>query len=405
MNAEKLLYYIDLFAGCGGLSLGLYNSGWKGLFAIEKSKDAFATLKYNLIDKCNHYNWPDWLPIKNHDINEVIDEYRNELEKLHGKIALLVGGPPCQGFSLAGRRNEGDERNRLVDSYIEFVRIVKPKLLFLENVMGFTIGFKKENERSKPYSLYVKEKLEEMGYNVSGKMLELSEYGIPQRRNRFILIGSLDMNPEIFFDILIKNRENILKEKGLKLTHSLEEAISDLKQSNGEIDSPDSKGFKSGIYSEAHSAYQRYLRKDIDFEMKVVDSHRFANHRKDTVEVFIKIQNAAVKNKRIDGDKRKQFGLKKRGVFLLDEKQVSPTLTTHPDDYIHYCEPRILTVREYARIQSFPDWYEFKGKYTTGGERRVKEVPRYTQLGNAIPPLFGEQVGIALKEMLGSARK
>ena len=71
-----------------------------------------------------------------------------------------------------------------------------------------------------------------------------------------------------------------------------------------------------------------------------------------------------------------------------------------PDDYIHYCEPRILTVREYARIQSFPDWYKFRGKYTTGGKVRTQEVPRYSQIGNAIPPLFGEQAGGVLKELI-----
>ena len=84
----------------------------------------------------------------------------------------------------------------------------------------------------------------------------------------------------------------------------------------------------------------------------------------------------------------------------MDSKQISPTLTTHPDDYIHYSEPRILTVREYARIQTFPDWYEIKKKYTTGGQMRKVEVPRYTQIGNAIPPLFAELAGLALKEIL-----
>jgi len=84
----------------------------------------------------------------------------------------------------------------------------------------------------------------------------------------------------------------------------------------------------------------------------------------------------------------------------MDGRKVSPTLTTLPDDYIHYCEPRILTVREYARLQSFDDWFEFRGKYTTGGKARCHEVPRYTQVGNAIPPLFGEQSGEVLKEIL-----
>ena len=85
---------------------------------------------------------------------------------------------------------------------------------------------------------------------------------------------------------------------------------------------------------------------------------------------------------------------------MLDPNSQSPTITSIPDELVHYCEPRILTVREHARIQSFPDWYEFKGKYTSGGKRRKNEVPRYTQVGNAVPPLFAEQIGRASKEVL-----
>ena len=96
---------------------------------------------------------------------------------------------------------------------------------------------------------------------------------------------------------------------------------------------------------------------------------------------------------------RKRFDLNKSSTKRLLPRSPTPTLTTLPDDYIHYCEPRILTVREYARIQSFPDDYEFKGKYTTGGKLRVREVARYSQIGNAIPPLFGELAGQILTEM------
>ena len=85
---------------------------------------------------------------------------------------------------------------------------------------------------------------------------------------------------------------------------------------------------------------------------------------------------------------------------MLGPNSQSPTITSIPDELVHYCEPRILTVREHARIQSFPDWYEFKGKYTSGGKRRKNEVPRYTQVGNAVPPLFAEQIGRAIKEVL-----
>ena len=96
--------YIDLFAGCGGLSLGLQKAGLQGLFAVEKNQDAFATLNYNLMLKSNHFTWPKWLPIINWDINELINEHSQELASLRGQISLVVGGPPCQGFSMAGKR-------------------------------------------------------------------------------------------------------------------------------------------------------------------------------------------------------------------------------------------------------------------------------------------------------------
>lgn len=132
----------------------------------------------------------------------------------------------------------------------------------------------------------------------------------------------------------------------------------------------------------------------------IPDSHRFPKHRPEISSKFQIILDTCRKNKDIDSYTRERFNIKKHTIIPLDEKKKSPTITTLPDDYIHYSEPRILTVREYARIQSFPDWYIFQGKYTTGGKRRTQEVPRYTQIGNAIPPLFGEQVGIILKKMI-----
>src|ERR1700744_4001979 len=105
---KKELFYIDLFAGCGGLSLGLHNAGWKGLFAIEKSPDAFKTLKHNLIDNKNHFNWPLWLPQESIEIDKALKLYKNRFKALKNGVDLVAGGPPCQGFSMAGRRNEND---------------------------------------------------------------------------------------------------------------------------------------------------------------------------------------------------------------------------------------------------------------------------------------------------------
>ncbi len=205
--------YIDLFSGCGGLSLGLQQAGWKGLFAIEKSSDAFLTLEHNLINVNNHFNWPNWLPKKNHDINVVISQYTAELKSLRGTVDLVAGGPPCQGFSMAGRRNEGDNRNKLIDSYIEFVKLVRPKVLFFENVKGFTIGFKKDNKRGEAYSKYVWSKLEGLGYNVHGEIVNFSEFGVPQKRQRFILVATKGKRAQTFFDFIVKNRAEFFKSK------------------------------------------------------------------------------------------------------------------------------------------------------------------------------------------------
>lgn len=402
---KKKLSYIDIFAGCGGLSLGLHNAGWQGLFAIEKSPDAFKTLEYNLIKKVNHFSWPNWLPQTHHDINIVLKEYKKELLSLQRKVDLVAGGPPCQGFSMAGRRKENDIRNNLIKSYIRFIKTIQPKIIFFENVKGFTLEFKKNKDKGKEYSSYVERALSRAGYHVKGELVNFGDYGIPQKRTRFILVGIRKDIPysskeavNQFFSLIRENRFSFLSTKNLSIETNLGDAISDLLRGNGEVESPDSKSFKAGIYSGIKTAYQQLMRAGID--QNIPDSHRFPRHRPDIIDKFRVILNTCRKNKDIDLRIREHFNIKKHTIIPLDDKAKSPTITTLPDDYIHYSEPRILTVREYARIQSFPDWYAFQGKYTTGGKQRTKEVPRYTQIGNAIPPLFGEQVGLILKKLI-----
>ena len=391
------LNYIDIFAGCGGLSLGLYNAGWKGLFAIEKNEMAFATLKHNLIDNKHHFDWPEWLPQSAHDINKILINNRSDLKALKGKVDLVAGGPPCQGFSYAGKRDERDHRNQLVSSYIEFVRLVKPRMVFFENVRGFTSKFIQKPTEGKKYSDIVIGRLAELGYDVKPNIIDFSNYGIPQRRKRFILVGMQESDAKIFFERLDHNKRSFLKKKKLPYNVTASDAISDLERRHGDINSPDSKNFMAGVYGLPEGSYQTYMRKS--YQEQYPDSHRFVNHKTKTIERFKYFIETSPKNKNLPAVTRKQFNVRKNCITLLDPDQPSPTLTTLTDDYIHYCEPRVLTVREFARLQSFNDWFEFREKYTTGGKFRVSEVPRYTQVGNAIPPLFVEQVGTILKAM------
>lgn len=405
--------YIDLFAGCGGLSLGLHNAGWKGLFAIEKSPDAFHTLRHNLIEQKHHFGWPSWLPAQNHDINQVLKDYKEQLIALRGKVDMVAGGPPCQGFSTAGRRKEDDVRNGLIRSYLTFILYTRPKVIFFENVKGFTLEFKKNKTqvkktakaRGNAYSEFVINVLGRIGYQVEGRMVDFSKYGIPQKRTRFILVGvrkdiasAKQLDAKAFFKRIRANKKQFLTKKDLPQNPKLKDAISDLLKGNGLEPTPDrGKQFSSGKYAQPKSKYQLYLRNGS--KGTVPNSHSFPNHRPDIIAKFQSFLKEP-QGKNLNAAVKKALNINKHVIIPLAAKKPAPTITTLPDDYIHYQEPRILTVREYARIQSFPDWYQFQGKYTTGGKDRVKEVPRYTQIGNAIPPLFGEQSGIVLKYLI-----
>lgn len=396
---ERQHTYIDIFAGCGGLSTGLFNAGWTGLFAVEKNADAFATLKYNLIDNKKHFNWPDWLPVSEHDINVLIKEYKDSLQALQGKVTLVAGGPPCQGFSMAGKRNKNDHRNNLVKSYIRFIKLVLPEAIIFENVHGFTVNFK-DGDETKKYSSYVERALKRLGYKTVHHIIDMSNYSIPQKRKRFILVAMRNHLPQEVFTLLNNNKQKFCTAKNISCITTVHDAISDLEQKHGSCQSPDSRGFKAGIYGPKQSGYQRLMRTSESGKEQAVDSHRFVNHRKDTIKLHNDLLKNAPTGKRITPQDNYVGNLNRRGVTVLDLNSQTPTITSIPDELVHYCEPRILTVREHARIQSFPDWYEFKGKYTSGGERRKQEVPRYTQVGNAVPPLFAEQIGLALLEVI-----
>lgn len=414
MNTSPAQTFVDVFAGCGGLSLGLFQAGWKGLFAIEADRLAFETLKHNLLGGGPYaYDWPGWLPREPRNISGFIEAYGKRLKALAGKVDLIVGGPPCQGFSLAGRRKKDDPRNRLFKHYLELVEVLRPPLLFFENVRGVTIvhGKKHQPRRRRPgrpptaYSARIQKKLHETGYKVFPYLVRAMDYGVPQLRPRYIMIAIdkdlLADRPEYNpYAGLEEARKKFLAAKGLPANKpvGVREAISDLEVRGKElVPCDDVRGHQQILYQDPVTPYQKLLHADMNG--RAPNSLRLAKHRDEIRARFAKILKTCRRGIQLSPKERAKIGINKRCVVALDPRAPSHTLTSLPDDLIHYSEPRILSVREYARLQSFPDWYAFKGKYTTGGSKRVKECPRYTQVANAVPPFLADFLGQLLVDV------
>ena len=399
--------FVDAFAGCGGLSLGLKQSGWRGVFAIEKDVFAFQTLNANFPPSGRWaYDWPRGIERAAWDIDELLREKTEVLEGLAGQVELLAGGPPCQGFSVAGRRRRDDPRNGLMDAYAELVSLLRPRLVLLENVCGFASTFKCDgNGQMVNFANAMVGRLEQ-SYDVATAILRASDYGVPQGRPRFVLVGATKdwecgVRVERFFEELQFNALGFLQERGLSLQTTASDAISDLEVArNGTVVCPDTKGFEATAYNGPRTAYQRAMHDGCNGSPSDM---RLAKHRESTAVRFDAIIKASREEGRLNvtvsPETKRAHGIKKSAIRVLDPLRPAPTLTSLPDDLIHYSEPRTLTVRENARLQSFPDWFSFRGNYTTGGHRRAREVPRFTQVANAVPPLLAEQIGEQLMKV------
>lgn len=425
---DQPLKFADLFAGCGGLSLGLSLAGLNGVFAVERDKMAFSTLSTNLIERkdvpITPFAWPSWLEKQAWGIDDILDQHGAELASLRGKIQVLAGGPPCQGFSFAGRRQEADPRNKLFEKYVEMVRAIQPAALVLENVPGMKVAHatkgrelvkeisKERGLQIKPQSYYDKlvESLTRIGYQVLGKIVDSSLFGVPQKRPRLIVIGlrqdlanHLVGGMDRAFDLLEEARRKQLQDLDLPDQVRAVDAISDLEMRGrgtrpcSDDDSP--KGFEEIRYTGPRTHFQRLMHRDCVGD---VDSLRLARHRAEVRDRFQAIisDKECAKGVRMSAKLREKYGLKKHRIYPMQANTPAPTITTLPDDVLHYSEPRILTVRESARLQSFPDWFRFRGKFTTGGSQRTKECPRYTQVGNAVPPYLARAIGMAIQAML-----
>ncbi|WP_175542112.1 DNA cytosine methyltransferase [Natrinema hispanicum] len=363
---------IDLFAGAGGFSLGFQEAGFDLLAAADKSEAALESYEHNLENVTTAGVYLD--KISPQELSERVNVEPEEVD-------VVIGGPPCKGFSTAGKMDPDDPRNSLVANYINIVEYFDPDAVVMENVTGIL------HMADGEYKKRIIRAFRDAGYNIEDHppTLRAAHYGVPQLRDRVFFLASKEgviepPSPTHYGPDDDRSAES----RDLEEYISVEDAIDDLSYLR--------YGEKSMEYElSATTDYQEEMR---DSSEKIFN-HKATNHGETVRERFKRFEPGDEM-----GDLDEEYQTKKHSMKRWDPKKPAPTVTTLPEDFIHYSRPRIPTVRELARIQSFPDTFEFKGPRTTGGKRRRNTVPQYTQVGNAVPPKLAKSVAEAVKEHL-----
>ncbi len=354
---------IDLFCGCGGFSKGFEEAGYNIRFGIDMWKDAIVTYKQNFPNAA----------VMNEDITKISGKDILKASKLKkDEVDVIIGGPPCQGFSVSGKRMIDDERNKLYKSYVQIVSELKPKVFVMENVPGLVRLFKGQ------VGVQVKEDFTNIGYTVGMQILSADNYGVPQQRKRVFFVGV----------------RNDLVKKGMEYQYPIpfmgqgtdvpawtcKYAISDLDFV------PDDRVLGEDLPYEipAQNDYQRSMREG----SRSVLNHSITIHNAKTKEIIAMVP---------DGGNYKDLPEElwsTRKVHIawtrMDSNKPCFTIDTGHNHHFHYKENRVPTVRESARIQSFPDNFEFIGIKTS----------QLKQVGNAVPPLLAKAVGDSIRTML-----
>lgn len=368
---------VDLFCGAGGLSLGFVQEGFYATLANDIEACCVDTYAHN------HPETP-----RDHIIQGDIREVVSQLESLvDGEIIdIVVGGPPCQGFSMANRqRLIDDPRNYLYKNYIEVVKRLKPKFFVMENVKGM-LGV----------SSQVKEDFEKIGYTVECKVFNASDFGVPQNRERLIYIGNrvgID-NAQIISEI------DAVASKSTP--HVLIDAIQDLKplkasrsKNSTEIDNEESGSKISKGLDGKKNEYVTII--NGGKLVPVICNHKARYNNDRDIEIYGRL----FQGDRSDDPKiadimpyTSRNDIFKDKYFKLEENKVCKTITAHMkfdcNMYIHPTQARGLTPREAARVQSYPDDYFFRGSYTK----------TYMQIGNSVPPILSRAIASVLKKYL-----
>lgn len=435
-----MFYAVDLFCGAGGCSEGLIQAGFHILFSSDISEMVQATYcnrhkQLGLIQGKN--TWFERADVK--DLKgDLIKKRISALEIFEGKeipeIDLVIGGPSCQGFSRAGKRDKADPRNRLFGEYVRIIKEIKPKYIVLENVVGFMdmqfygyqgiSGLFYLDGSVTPFIL--QNELKEVGYNtLPPQILNSADYGVPQQRKRVIFIGYRSDLPAPSYPKPLISRDNYI---------SIKDAIWDLSERfNPETDAltqyqldsrngrtPDVNGSSIGekfpsnnerssqtsVVMERFSLYhpgensldlkQRILRCGIDLKRTPNLIHLCQERTGLSRDEIVKRFSSGDVDKLMLDVLLTKKNIRKR----LAPDLPAATIVTIPDDYIVPWENRTMTVRELARCQSFDDSFVFLGKRNTGGLKRRVEVPQYTQVGNAVPPLLAKAIALEIKKTL-----
>ena len=438
-----MAYAIDLFCGAGGCSEGLIQAGFHILFSSDISDMVEVTYKHRheqlgLIQGKN--TWFERADIRNLTGN-IIKKSISSLEIFNEReipeIDLMIGGPSCQGFSRAGRRDKSDPRNMLFGEYVRVISEVRPKYIVLENVEGFMdmqfLGYKGITGIEYPDGSVtpdiLRSELHEIGYDtLEPRILNAADYGVPQRRNRIIFIGYKSgltppeypkptVTPDNYLtlldaigDLIVDDsvRQKVCPKKTPYQLASIKgrtptisgTPISCEQEMNMELSKQTAVvGERFGLFKQGESGSnlkKRVIEEGIDISDKPalieLCSEKFKMKSEDVVALF--------KDAKATKEQVEVLLTKKNIRQRFASNQPSSTVVTIADDYISPWEDRTFSVREMARCQSFDDSFEFLGKRTTGGLRRRVEVPQYTQVGNAVPPLLAKAIAEEILKVL-----
>lgn len=374
---------LDLFAGAGGMTLGFKNVGIESIGAIEIDRFAADTFQFN---------FPD-IPMYHRDIYSFSNE---EIKELFDGVDIVAGGPPCQGFSVAGPTQYGivDKRNTLIMEFFRFIEVLRPKYCVLENVKGILNG--KMNSTQKALAVYM-DSLKKIGYTSKVYVLQAADFGVPQFRERVVVISSKD-------EVLLPN-EIIGDYVGEENWVKVRDVFGDLPEVNA------GEGINELVpYSKSpRSAYQKYLREGSEG----VTNHVAMKHTKRLIERFANIPQGGSLL-----DVPAEYGQRERNGSGLDvnKRYKTNNQRLHPDrvsfivtasfqsTFVHPYLNRNLTAREGARLQSFPDSFFFCGPRTLMSksllirENRLDEIglSQYNQIGNAVPPRMADGIARAI---------